>query len=78
LKDGFNPGHGIQQEQEEFMGIVIIVGTAILASFGLFLGRVLAAPPKQKELEDQDQMDWLSKYQETKCTKEDRREEWIG
>ncbi len=49
------------------MGIIIILfGVIVLTLSGFFFGRVLAVNPEQKELEDEEQMDWLKKYQETK------------
>ncbi len=51
------------------MGIIIILfGVIVLTLSGFFFGRVLAVNPEQKELEDEEQMDWLRKYQETKFT----------
>jgi len=49
------------------MGIIIILfGVIVLTLSGFFFSRVLAVNPEQKELEDEEQMDWLKKYQETK------------
>jgi hypothetical protein len=49
------------------MGItIIILGIAVLVLAGFFFGRVLKVNPEQKESEDNEQMEWLGKYQEAK------------
>ncbi|MDR1551038.1 MAG: hypothetical protein LBT06_20970 [Hungatella sp.] len=47
------------------MGVIIVIGIVLLG-YIFVLGCTLAVNPKQKELEDKEQMEWLKKYQETK------------
>lgn len=48
--------------------IIILFGIVVLTLSGFFFCRILAVNPEQRELEDNEQMDWLRKYQETKYT----------
>jgi len=49
------------------MGItIIILGFSVLALSGFFFGHILAVNPEQKRSEDNEQMEWLRKYQEAK------------
>jgi hypothetical protein len=49
------------------MGIIIIMlGITFLVLAGIFFGRILAVNPEQKESEDNEQIEWLRKYQEVK------------
>lgn len=49
------------------MGIIIIMlGISVLILSGIFFGRVLVVNPEQKRTEDNEQMEWLGKYQEAK------------
>jgi hypothetical protein len=49
------------------MGIIIIFfGIIMLVLSGIFFNCVLAVDPGQKKLEDNEQMEWLRKYQEAK------------
>lgn len=56
-----------RRDKEELMGItIIILGIIVLTLSGYFFGRVLVVNPEQKRTEDNEQMEWLGKYQEAK------------
>lgn len=62
------------------MGIIIIVfGAAALVLSGFLFGCVLKVNPEQKKSEDNEQMEWLGKYQEAKVKmKKQEKEIWIN